>query len=136
MMIVGGSLIGSSLAGLNGVAIAVVLAVGVNYLLLTRLAASFLSLSIQQVTQPHLPGIWVAAWVGLFLMVTLPVLRSFEIPPMSVVLVATILSVLVGVLALACAPTPVRATMIPAALRRFPLERFGGVGRLAVRLFS
>ncbi len=136
IMIVGGSLLGSSLAGLNGVAVAVVLAVGINYLLLTRLAASFLSLSVRQVAHPHLPGIWVSVWVGLLLTGILPVLRGLEIPPVSVVLLATILSLLVGVLALAWAPTPVRATMIPAALRRFPLERFGGIGRIAVRLFS
>lgn len=136
MMVVGGSLIGGSIAGLNGVAVAVVLAVAVNYLLLTRLAGSFLSLSVRQIAQPHLPGIWVAGCVGLFLMVALPVLRSFEMSPVFVVLIATVLSVLIGVLVLACAPTPVRATMIPAALRHFPLERFGGVGRIAVRLFS
>ncbi len=136
IMIAGGSLLGSEVAGLNGVAVAVVCAVGLNYLLLTRLAASFLSLSFRQIVQPHLPGVWVALWVGVFLMGTLPKLRSFNLPPVFVVLLATVSSVLIGVLALASAPTPVRARMIPAVLRRFPLEQFGGVGRIAVRLFS
>ncbi len=137
IMIVVGSAIGSSFAGLNGVAVAVVCAVAVNYLLLTRLAAAFLSLTVREVAQPHLPGVWVSLWIGASLAGSLPLLRTLDMPAVMVLLLATALAVLVGVMALVCAPTPVKATMIPAALRRFPLEkRFGVLGRFAVRLFS
>jgi PST family polysaccharide transporter len=135
-VIIGGSLVGGALAGLHGVAGAVVCAVVLNYLLLTRLAASFLSLSAREIAQPHLPGIWVSLWIGLALASGVPALRELELPPALVVVIATVFSVSIGCVALVCAPRPVRATMIPTALQHLPVERLGGFGRVAVRLFS
>jgi O-antigen/teichoic acid export membrane protein len=135
-MIVGGSALGGALFGLNGVSVAVVCAVAVNYLLLTRLAARCLSLSVSDIAQPHLPGIWVSSWVGLALVGGVPFLRSLDLSPLILVLSATSIALIVAMAALACAPTAVRATMIPVVLRRVPLERIGGIGRIAVRLFS
>lgn len=135
-VIIGGSLVGGALAGLHGVAGAVVCAVVLNYLLLTRLAASFLSLSVREIAQPHLPGTWVSLWIGLALASGVPALRGLELPPALVVVIATVFSVSIGCVALVCAPRPVRATMIPTALQHLPVERLGGFGRVAVRLFS
>jgi O-antigen/teichoic acid export membrane protein len=75
-VIVGGSLVGALMNGLQGVAYAVVGGVVVNYVLMTRLAGQLARVSLRELLLCHLPGIWVSAWVGAFLILALPLLRA------------------------------------------------------------
>ncbi|MFO0416981.1 MAG: lipopolysaccharide biosynthesis protein [Pseudomonadota bacterium] len=65
--VIGGAAVGASLAGLRGVGVGVVAAVGFNYLSMTRLSTRLLKLPIAEVCKAHCAGIWVSVlvWGGL-----------------------------------------------------------------------
>ena len=98
-VIVLGSLVGARIDGTQGVAYAVVGGVFVNYVLMTRLAGRLASVSTRELMRIHLPGSWVALWVGVFLSLTLPVLRGEEIAPWQTLTLGSFGSVIVGIVA-------------------------------------
>jgi PST family polysaccharide transporter len=98
-VIVGGSLIGALLNGTQGVAYAVVSGVIVNYLLMTRLAGRLAQVSSWELLRCHLSGVWVSTWVGLFLCVAVPIIRSMVDSPLLVLGMTTIGGVGVALLA-------------------------------------
>jgi PST family polysaccharide transporter len=136
LVVVIGSILGGQMFGLQGVAVAVVAAVAVNYLLLTRLAMQHLAMSLEQIVQPHLPGVWISAWIGIALAIATQVARSYELSSLVVLTIGLTISGVVGILALLLAPSAVRVVTIPYALQRLQGERIGGLGRLALRFFS
>ena len=98
-VIVIGSLIGARIDGTQGVAYAVVGGVVVNYVLMTRLAGRLAAVSMADLLRIHLPGSWVALWIGVFLCWTLPVLRGEGIAPWQTLGLAALGSVIVGIVA-------------------------------------
>ena len=98
-VIVLGSLVGARIDGTQGVAYAVVGGVMVNYVLMTRLAGRLAQVSMTDLCRIHIPGAWLALWIGTFLALTLPKLRGEGIAPWQTLLLAALQSVIVGVLA-------------------------------------
>jgi len=95
-VIVLGSLIGARINGTQGVAYAVVGGVMVNYLLMTRLAGRLAEVSTKDLVRVHIPGIWVAVWIGVALAWVLPFLRAHELAPWQTLAIATICAAGVG----------------------------------------
>lgn len=96
-VIVVGSLIGARIDGTQGVAYAVVGGVIVNYVLMTRLAGRLAAVSTADLLRIHLPGSWVALWIGIFLWGTLPILRVEGIVPWQTLTFAASGSLVVGI---------------------------------------
>jgi PST family polysaccharide transporter len=98
-IIVGGACIGATMAGLKGVSYAVVLGVAINYLLMTRLAGRLSETSMGQLLHCHLPGLWVAVWMGIFLALALPTIRSVYMTPLGVLISSSCSGFVVAVVA-------------------------------------
>jgi hypothetical protein len=96
-VIVLGSLVGARIDGTLGVAYAVVGGVVVNYVLMTRLAGRLAAVSMADLLRIHLPGSWVALWIGIFLWGTLPILRVEGIVPWQTLTLAASGSLVVGI---------------------------------------
>ncbi len=97
-VIVLGSLLGAWINGLQGVAYAVVGGVIVNYVLMTRLAAKLAEVPTADLLRIHMPGAWVAFWVGTSLAWRLPFLRALALAPWQTMLIAVIGSLIIGIL--------------------------------------
>jgi O-antigen/teichoic acid export membrane protein len=89
-VIVLGSLAGGWFDGLPGVGYAVVGGVIVNYLLMTRLAGRLAQVSISDLVRCHVPGAWVALWIGGGLAWIVPVLRAWGLSPLETLSLAVI----------------------------------------------
>jgi PST family polysaccharide transporter len=98
-VIVLGSLVGARINGTQGVAYAVVGGVVVNYVLMTRLAGRLAAVSAADLVRIHLPGSWLALWIGCFLSWALPSLRGEGMPPWLTLILAALGSVFVGIVA-------------------------------------
>lgn len=90
--IVVGSYIGGIEGGTKGVAIGVVLAVAVNYLLMTRLSATLVSASWDDLVMAHVSGVWTSSWLVLVLSVTDTWIRSAFPEAMSQLIIYSVLS--------------------------------------------
>jgi len=97
-VIVLGSLVGAMVNGTQGVAYAVVGGVAVNYILMTRLAGKLTEASKEDLLRIHLPGGWVALWVGAALAWSLPLLRAQTLAPWQILCIAAAVSLSVGVI--------------------------------------
>ena len=87
--------------GLSGVALSVVLAIGIYYFMIIQLSLSLISsLTWKDVLVVHLPGIWSAAIVGGQVWVIAVVLRLLHLPPLAVIIgtVAWVALSLIGLL--------------------------------------
>jgi PST family polysaccharide transporter len=125
LTVVAGALIGSLWVGVLGVAVAVVLAVGVNYLLLTWCAARLLSLPLRRLGQAHLGGIWISAWVAAALLCILPPLRHAESSALFVLTVSTVTAVCAALVGFSCAPPAVRSPMVTRMMARLLVAQRG-----------
>ncbi len=95
-VIVLGSLVGARVDGTQGVAYAVVGGVMVNYLLMTRLAGKLAEVSIADLVRVHLPGMWVALWVGVSLAWIVPSLRGHGLAPWQTLSISIISALVVA----------------------------------------
>lgn len=59
-LVIGGAFLGARLGGISGVAYGVVVAVGINYLSMTRLCIKLSGVSLKKVLRAHLSGLWVS----------------------------------------------------------------------------
>lgn len=116
--VVGGALIGSMWIGVLGVAVAVVIAVGFNYLLLTWCAARLLALPARRLLQAHLGGVWISAWVAAALLCILPAMRQANSSSLSVLAVSAATAVCAACVGFSCAPTAVRSPMVSRMMAR------------------
>jgi hypothetical protein len=116
--------------------VAVVIAVVTNYILMTKLSARFLAIPLTDIVRPHLPGMWVSLWLAVALSVTLPIFRTVMTSPLFTLLAAGGVCGVSAVCAALSAPRLAKSQIIAQLLQRVPLERFGGVGQVAVRLFT
>ncbi|MEY4669275.1 MAG: hypothetical protein RL518_1974 [Pseudomonadota bacterium] len=96
-VIVLGSLYGGWMGGLQGVAYAVVAGVITNYLLMTHLAGGIAEATTAELVRSHVPGSWVALWVGIALASALPVLRAQAFAPWQILIIAVLGSLVVGI---------------------------------------
>lgn len=78
VMVVSGAAAGAALYGLEGVALAVVAAVAINYLLMMALSARLLAISWSAILRAHLPGAWSAMWVSTAMLLFLPSIRGLS----------------------------------------------------------
>jgi O-antigen/teichoic acid export membrane protein len=67
VLVIGGAFLGAKIGGLAGVAYGVVIAVGINYLSMTRLCIKLSGVSLIKVFRAHISGVWVSAWSWLVL---------------------------------------------------------------------
>lgn len=125
LTVVAGSVIGSLWLGVLGVAVAVVVAVAVNYLLLTWCAARLLALSVRRIWQAHLAGIWISAWVAAALLCIMPQLRRSPSSPFLVLAVGGGIAVCAALVAFSCAPTAVRSQMVSRMMARLLVTQRG-----------
>lgn len=95
-VIVIGSLAGAWYDGLLGVGYAVVGGVIVNYVLMTRLAGKLAQVSTSDLVRCHMPGVWVAVWIGGGLAWIVPVLRAWGLAPWETLSFAVIGSFAIG----------------------------------------
>lgn len=102
-VIVIGSFFGATHYGITGVAYAVVVGVAVNYLVMTRIAASLVRASWREVFRSHLPGMWASAWIWMALSMGLPFLRDSRTAPSIVLIVGTMVGCLTALVALCIA---------------------------------
>jgi PST family polysaccharide transporter len=95
-VIVLGSLVGARVDGTQGVAYAVVGGVMVNYLLMTRLAGKLAEVSTADLVRVHLPGMWVALWIGVSLTWIVPSLRAHGLAPWQTLSISIFSALAVG----------------------------------------
>ncbi|HEX6866375.1 MAG TPA: hypothetical protein VF122_04000, partial [Caulobacteraceae bacterium] len=88
LIVVVGGVFGSRW-GSSGVAWAVLAAVVLHYLLLSRLALRLTTLSVPGFLAAHLPGIWLAGFVTVAVLPLVTYLRGLETPSLVVVVLAT-----------------------------------------------
>ncbi|MEN9844966.1 MAG: hypothetical protein RIS36_113 [Pseudomonadota bacterium] len=113
-VIVLGSLVGARMDGTQGVAYAVVGGVMVNYLLMTRLAGKLAEVSTADLVRVHLPGMWVALWVGVSLNWIVPSLRGYGLVPWQTLSLSILSALVVGVTSwLMSGPLATRSSLWP-----------------------
>jgi len=78
-LVVLGTILGTAW-GLSGVAIAVVISVFINYLLMSHLSLKLLQVSWTTFIRSHLPAIWVSGPVTILTLIPLNLLRLFKVP--------------------------------------------------------
>ena len=115
--------------GLNGVAIAIVGAQIVVYLLMTQAALSFLGLRPQRFLQCCQPALWASAWAVLALWLTTGQLQAWALPAGLALLLETVIWVAAVVAAMYCAPPFARLLSVPWALAHVPFDVLGTPGR-------
>jgi hypothetical protein len=76
VLVLGGAMIGALHNGVPGVAWAVVIAVALNYISMTRLSTRLVAVSLGQVLQAHLVGIWASLWVAVALVGSIDTVRA------------------------------------------------------------
>lgn len=89
LLVIGGAAVGAFVAGIPGVACGVVLAVGLNYVSMTRLSTHLLDVSLAQVVRAHLTGVWASLVVAVSLVVSIGQLRSHSTSDLIVLIEAT-----------------------------------------------
>ena len=127
-LIVFGAWLGSRW-GLNGVAVAIVGAQIIAFLLTTRLAATLLGLRPRRLLRCCLPALWAAVWATSALWLTAAQLRAWKLPAAPTLLIETLVWAAALVAAMYCAPRFARLRSIPWALAHAPLEALGAPGR-------
>ena len=128
ILVVLGAWIGSYW-GLTGVAIAIVGAQVVAYLLMAQAALSILDLHWRHLLRCYLPALWAGAWAALALWLVAEGLRALEWPA---VLVLAVEAVVWGVAVIGVtyyAPSFVRPLSITWAIAHLPFEALGTPGR-------
>jgi O-antigen/teichoic acid export membrane protein len=78
-LVVLGTILGTAW-GLSGVAVAVVISVFINYLLMSHLSLKLLQVSWTTFIHSHLPAIWVSGCVTVLTLIPLNLLRLFKVP--------------------------------------------------------
>ncbi len=133
-LVIGGAIVGSLLSGLEGVAVAVVISVAVNYALMTLLSAKLLQLPLKKLVKPHLPGIWVSLCIAVALAVFLPILRTFSTNSVVVLGLGSCIAGTALLLGLLVAWGDFKSPLLSVLVRRIPLERLGWLGFLCSKV--
>lgn len=115
--------------GLNGVAVAIVGAQIIAFVLTTWLAATLLGLRPRRLLRSCLPALWATAWATLALWLTAAQLRAWKLPAGPILLLETLVWAAALVAAMYCAPHFARLRSIPWALAHAPFEALGAPGR-------
>lgn len=100
VLVVGGSLCGARVAGVTGVAAAVVLAVAINYVSMTRLSKRMIHLSWSELFEAHLSAIWVSVWVGVGVFLGREYLLHISDHPFVVLAGASLTGLVMGLISL------------------------------------
>ena len=115
--------------GLSGVAIGIVGAQIVAYLLMAQAALTQLGVRWGDLLRRHLPALWVGSWAVLAVGATAGGLRALAASAAVVLAGEILVWVLAVVAAVRLAPSATRPECIPWALARLPFDVFGTPGR-------
>ncbi len=111
--------------GLSGVAVAVVISVFINFLIMSHLSLSLLKVSWTVFMRSHLPAVWVSGCVTILTLIPLNLLRLFEMPPwyvLSVSLAGGLAGLIISFFVL---PKSRFGSSIEWALSNIDIKRFG-----------
>ena len=123
-----GAWIGSR-RGLSGVAVGIVGAQIVAYLLMAQAALSHLGVRWGDLLRRHLPALWAGSWAALVVGAMAGGLRASAAPDAVVLAVEIPAYTLAVVAAVRLAPSVARPACIPWALAHLPFDVFGTPGR-------
>lgn len=131
-MVVGGAWCGARVGGVTGVAAAVVIAVAINYVSMTRLSKRMINLSWAELLQAHLSAIWVSVWVGVGVFLAREYLIRVSTHPFLVLAGASFIGLCLGLIGIAlCARGVVVSRAIPRLVAYIREILFGSaIGRL------
>ena len=115
--------------GLVGVAVAIVGAQIIAYLLMAQAALPLLGLRWRHLLRCHLPALWTGAWTALALWLAAEGLRALEWPAVLALAVEIVVWGVAVVTAVYHAPSFVRPLSISWALAHLPFEALGAPGR-------
>ena len=114
--------------GLTGVAVAIVGAQIVAYLLMTQLAASLIELRPRHLLRCCRPALWVFAWATFALWLTAAQFRTWALPVGVTLFFEALIWTMAVVLAMYCAPPFARLRSVPWALAHVPFDALGTPG--------
>lgn len=134
--VIGGAVIGAVYNGLNGVAWAVLLAVFVNYMLMTSLSRSLLAVSFSDFAKAHLLGAWISIFVGSGLVALLPYLRMQFGWSVLILLAAGAVSFCTGFAALWVSPAVCRLSSLSWMYSKINTDKLGKKGAIVRKIFS
>lgn len=113
VMVVGGAWIGATFAGVTGVAVAVVAAVALNYLSMTRLTKRLIDVSWSEFIGAHLSAVWASLWLALGIYGARWYLEPLTEHPFVVLSVAGVTGCVAVLTGLVCGRSVVPSRVIP-----------------------
>ncbi len=129
IVVIGGTIIGSRW-GLEGVAVAVLVSVFLNYVILSLLCLRLLSLPLSTFLKAHLPAVWVGSWQLLTLWTSVHLSRGAELNCYVTLLVGGIATGIVSILAFLVCPEACTPKVFAWLGKNVKLEKFGKAGKL------
>ena len=130
---IGGSIVGSRW-GIEGVAVAVLLAVFLNYAVLSYLCVRLLSIPFREFGRAHLPALWLGAWQLAVLCLALSFCREAGWRALLSLAASGGAMGLMSLAALYWAPGACRPKVFIWMARNLELQRFGAAGAWSRRL--
>lgn len=126
--VIGGSVIGAAYYGLLGVAVAVLVAVTLNYILMTRLSCVLLDLPVSKMVEAHCPAAWISIWVAITGLPVLLICREAHLMPVIILAIIGLVSLIATYLSLAFGPRRFKLQFLNRLASHLPLHRMGPVG--------
>lgn len=122
--------------GLSGVSWAVLLAVFVNFVLMSHLGHKLLHLNVRPFLMSHLPGLWISFWLGIVLYLVTYLVRIYEMNAFICLSVQICVSAVVCLISAILARGIFRPTFFDWSLKYLNLPSFGRPGRFVERMIA
>lgn len=125
VFVVCGAFVGS-FWGLEGVAWGVLLAVAINYVAMSALAAHLAGLRMALFFQAHLPGLWLGFWTGVATFAAQAIFGSLSLPHSAIglIMLAAFLTALMTLVILPLSPSQLRPRVLDVLGTRFKSNRW------------
>jgi len=130
LCVVVGALVGTQW-GVEGVATGVLLAVGINFAMMSAMSLRLLKLPVGTFLKAHLPALWASTGLALVLTLLVPALRTHLPQPIARLILLGGVSGIVIVTATLIAPQCCKLRIVPWFIKNLPFTRYGVPGRAA-----
>lgn len=130
LCVVVGALVGTQW-GVEGVATGVLIAVGINFAMMSAMSLRLLNLATSTFLKAHLPALWASTALALLLSLIVPALRLHLPQPIARLILLGAVSGLVIVMATVIAPQCCKLKIVPWFIKNLPFSRYGVPGRAA-----